>query len=93
MKAAKVYFYNRLIHSIFHARYDSEFVETLYVWFTCDQFGSVFNSMKIIAAFRRNNFSTGLINVSLDHFYVHCTGLCDCFTLSKLALYFKMLHW
>lgn len=69
MKVAKVHFYNRLVCSMFHAIYHCEFVETLlYVGFTCDQFGSVFNCMKIIVAFRRNNFSTGIINVSLTAF-------------------------
>lgn len=54
---------------MFHAIYHSEFVEILlYFGFTCDQFGSVFNSMKIFVAFRRNNFLTGLINMSLTAF-------------------------
>lgn len=82
MRAAKIYFYNRLVPPVFHAIDHSEFVETLlYIGFTHDQFCTIFNSMKMTVPFRRNNFSAGLVNVSLTAFYVHCTVLCDCFTL------------
>lgn len=82
MRAAKIYFYNSLVPSMFHATDHSEFVEALlYIGFTHDQFCTIFNSMKMTVSFRRNNFSAGLVNVSLTAFYVHCSVLCDCFTL------------
>lgn len=68
-ESSKGLFLKRLVHYMFHARCHSKLVATLlYFGFTRDQFGSVFNSMKIIVAFRRNNFSTGLTNASLTAF-------------------------
>lgn len=55
MRAAKIYFYNSLVHSMFHAIDHSEFVEALlYVGFTYDLFCTVLNSMKMTVPFRGN---------------------------------------